>query len=225
MKNLSIAAALAATLVVGGATNALAAAKLYDFTASPFLSGPVFQDSVDGVGFTLTFTPNDGTLTFNDGPGEAPGPIDGALIDLAGDGDGLGIDDDEVTNGGSGESILITFDKKVKVTALAFLDLFLRSAEDSNPEKAYVSVDGGTPTAFIGQSVVGTAPDYGTGFAEYATMFSGTSFLFTAGSGNDGYGKGDFALAALEVQAVPLPASVLLLAGAMGGLGAIRRRK
>lgn len=218
----SIAAALAASLVLGSATNAVAASKLFDFTAAPFLSGPAYQGTVDGVGFTLTFTPFDGNLTFNDGPEQAPGPIDGALFDLAGDGDGIGINNDEITNGGSGESLLITFDRSVKLSALAFLDLFLSKSGDT--ERAILSVDGGTPLSFIGQSVVGRAPNYGTGFAEYATDLKGTSFLFTAGLGNDNIGHGDFALAAMKVQAVPLPASVLLLGAALGGLGFMRRR-
>ena len=48
---------------------------------------------------------------------------------------------------------------------------------------------------------------------------------FTVLSSNDNYGFADGALAAIEVAPVPVPAAGVLLAGGLGGLALIRRRR
>lgn len=227
MKRLAMRAVLAAGTVLGGSVAASAAVEQYDFTATPFQA----FGTLDGTGFTVSFTPGDGSLTFNGG-GDAPGAVDGTIFDLAGEGDGLGVNDDEVTDFDiGGESITLTFDNTVTLTGLAFLDLFLASENDPNPERAFVSVDGAPTTSFEGMMVVGDPNNggFGTGFAEYGSLsLTGREFTFTAGNANDNVGQGDFALAAIQGETtpvIPLPASVLLLGGALGGFGFLRRRK
>jgi hypothetical protein len=53
----------------------------------------------------------------------------------------------------------------------------------------------------------------------------GDTFTFWADNTNDDVADPDVALAALRIAPVPLPASALLLLGAVGGLAAVRRKK
>ena len=79
----------------------------------------------DGVSVTVTSASATQLMTFND---------EGSLFEfgcsiatggaLACDGDGLGIGDDEVTNGylSGGEALFVRFNKPVDITRIAFLD-------------------------------------------------------------------------------------------------------
>lgn len=195
-----------------------ASAALLDFTsdASYSVQGPALASgTINGIGWTLT--PQGGGLTFT-----KPGP--GAQGVLAGDNDGIGIDDDEITIRPP-ESVTLTFDKAIRVTGLFFLDLFI-AADNSVTESAIVSVNGVEKAELFAQQ---NEPGFGLGSFEAANgdfvSFTGKSFTFTVGTQNDQVGKADYALGGIEIAPIPLPAGILLLGTALGGLGLARRRK
>lgn len=217
--NRLILAGLAAGALLAGSVSASAA--LIDFTDVDGYSFTTSRASgtVDGIDFEVR--PGHGAegrnpqLTQNREHVNAPG--------LAGQGDGLGIDNDELNHR---EFLTLEFSGPVRVTGLHFLDLFKADDHDEDPETA-IFYAGATPSKagilgrFDGEEVY--AEDRaGHLFQEVST--TGSTFSFRVGHGNDDQGVGDFSLAGVEVSAVPLPASALLLGAALGGLGLSRRR-
>ncbi|MEP2473676.1 MULTISPECIES: VPLPA-CTERM sorting domain-containing protein [Rhodobacterales] len=207
----------ASTLALGAGTVG-ASAALLDFTSTASYdvqSDALASGTINGIGWTLT--PSGGDLTFT-----TPGP--GSIGDLVGDNDGIGVDDDEITLSPA-ESVTLTFDKAIRVTGLYFLDLFI-SSDGAVTESAVVSSNG---SAILELFATENEPGFGLGdFTELAgdfVSFTGTSFTFTVGNDNDNVGKADFALAGIEIAPIPLPAGILLLGTALGGLGIARRRK
>lgn len=201
---------LAAVLSV---TSALAAnAALIDFT----------DGSLVPAGDTLTGTESGGWTLVG-----VPGPLNnaeagpGGIDPLVGETDGIGIGetDDEVT--AVRESLTITFDKPVIITGLYFLDLFV-AGDDSSKE--IVEVSGDATASFEG--VANNNVDTVGFFGEVGLSLDGTTFTFTPAETNDSFGRPDFALAGIEVELapIPLPAGILLLGGALAGLGVARRR-
>ena len=197
------AVAAAVTLVAG-----VANAALIDFTnAGAYGNGNLVISPANVItgtaagGFTAVGT--GGSFNISEaGPG-AVGP-------LAGDNDGLGINDDEITN--PNQSLTITFNQTVTLTNLYFLDHFA-------PE--VVTVTNGTSESFASTIVYGPG---GIGFTSWATSLTGTTFTFTVENANE-IGRPDFALAGIQTAPIPLPAGVVLLGGALAGLGLARRRK
>lgn len=169
---------------------------------------------------TLTLSATGGAISFaQDFDGET------CPARLACDRDGLGIGDDEITDHTkTGQAILLAFSAPVLVSTLEFLDLF---REPDTPleetEAAMVSFDGGPAFA-----VTASMPfaDGGTGYR--MSGFSpqrATEILLFADVGNDKQNEADFALAAIEVQPVPLPPSIAFgLAGVIALLWVGRRR-
>ncbi len=215
LKSSLVAAAICAAPVTASAT-------ILDFTTlSTFDSISSSGASGSGLGYTFTLTTNPADqLTFAE---SVTGPT---CAMLACEFDGLGVTDDEITTNGITQSITITFDREVVLTGLFFLDLFI-SPDQSSIEEAELSIDGG---ATINPGLVALEVfDNGattSGFAYYSGLsYSGTSFTFTSSNTNDNIGFADYALAGIQVAAVPLPAGMLLLGGALGALGFARRRK
>jgi hypothetical protein len=211
-KTFKISAIAAAAVMMGSLS---ASAAIIDFTSN---STPLSNGS-----YTLSGDP---VAPASDPDDTAPGAL--ALSNgqfLAGENDGLGVRDDEFASAPP-QSITITFNSNKRLTAVYFLDLFL---DDNGKEVESGRVSLGTlrdPLNFA--SVNGTMANTWnkTGFAELTGLnMIGKSFTFWAGPANDGTGRPDGALAAIDVAPVPLPASALLLLGALGGLGAMRRRK
>lgn len=201
--------ALAGALAFAGATTASAA--LVDFTNnSTGLTG-----SVVGADYTVTGSPTN-PFQAGDGPGR--------VGVLAGQNDGLGIGDDEVTY--SGEWIVIKFSKPVTIIGAYYLDLFyqLSNGEIIGSEEARIT-KGGAPGA-IDASIRAMVPtSEGTGYAALRDLkLEGDTFTFWAGPGVDD-SSGDMALAAIDVAPVPLPAGVFLIGTALGAFGVMRRRK
>lgn len=213
LKTLAFAAAVA--LPAGSAL-----AGSIDFTdeLTYSFSATQIDGSVDGVSYKMTPTPSEGPLTR-----AKPGPL--GIATLVGDNDGIGIVDDEVT--AANELLLLTFTNTVSLTGLYFLDLFKSASVTSQAsEHVFVSVDGGAAIQFGATEAFSNT---GFGYGEFlGQSLTGQKFLFTAGGNNpgnnDSVGNPDFALARLDVAPVPLPAGVLLLGGALGGLGFMRRR-
>lgn len=201
-----IAAIATATVLSSSA----AFAVTLDFTtgALPF-SGTEFG------GWTLTFVPNQPNANET-----GPGLINLANGDtLAGTTDGVGIVTDEL-DGSALQYAVLEFTTDVWLTNLYGLDLFSNAAA-TDQEEMRVTV--GTAPGAIDASLAASSTAQ-PGFGDLQTMLKGSAFTFWAGTGNDNAGRPDFALAGVTVAPIPLPASALLLLGAVGGLGAIRRR-
>ena len=205
-----LATAFAAGITAAGTFAASAA--VIDFTASSNASG-----SIGGIGWSLAPSAGD-TLTFEDG--DAPGPIG----ILAGLNDGVGLNNDEITEGN--EYVTVTFTKPVRLTGFWALDLFKDAVNDPDAETAALfsgAMPTGSPAATLTATEVYAPGGFGFGFA--STSLVGSTFTFAEGSGNDGIGKGDFALAGLEIAAIPLPAGGLMFGTALMGFGLLRRRR
>lgn len=205
------------------ASTIAAAATTIDFT-----SGDVTMGSVGTNGFTLAAV--GGTINTSDTLDSKAnnGLTELNAAGLAGDFDGVGIigadpsGDDEID--GPEEALILTFDRKVKITNVYFLDLF---SNRNNPDDVeHAGVTNGSSTL-----VVAAQNDFrlNGGFADASVAgpvsLVGDTFTFFEVIGNDDVGVGDFALAGVTVEAVPLPAGFLLLGTALGGLGLARRRK
>ena len=222
----SLALAGAITIAAGAAS----AASILDLTAAGAQNAGMLGGATYGISAV------GGALNNSEAYDGGARPS-GAIADmLAFERDGYGVTDDEITY--PGERIVITFDRMVRLTGVAFLDLF-NDANVHNGDEGQIVNEDGTSDEYVRLIVDGTAATvfdsvcpYRTcgGYAEYAGLeLMGRVFSFEAGDSprtrNDGVGKPDFALAALEVAAVPVPAAGVLLLGALGGLAAARRRK
>ena len=230
----------AATALAGGAQ----AATLFDFTDSNVWSGSELSattsDTIGGLTVDLSSNPADSlNFTAFDGPLNADngefcqskgGPLacdnDGVGVQDGGDNDDeiSGIDPDATP---PDQSITVEFSAPVNVLDIHFLDLFFLPGDDPEPEDQeraiiYANGDRGNEVSFI--AVEGFATDGGYGF--FANPFGNlniSSLTFTADFGNDGQGDPDYALAAISVSQIPLPAAGWLLLAGIGGLGAFRR--
>ncbi|MEM1232535.1 MAG: hypothetical protein AAGH70_00285 [Pseudomonadota bacterium] len=203
------ATVLAAAAVFGGS---IAHASAIDFTDASAYGVSITQTSAT----TLTGTAAGGwTGATTGGPinlSEAGPGAQSAFV--AGDNDGLGIGDDEISVDPT-ESFTISFNTTVTIAGLYFLDHYA-------PEEVHVSIDGGTPLAPFISTVSPPTP----GYTEFENLsLTGQTFTFTVGEPNQTGAVADYALAGIDIAAIPLPAGLLLLGGALGMLGATRRRK
>jgi hypothetical protein len=226
--------ALSSAILLAGGLGANAA--VIDFTALGTFTGATYADAsgasgvIDGV--TWTLIPNPTPIRYNlpKGNGLLTGAdkgYDGIAkpgSELAFEGDGIGIKDDEVTLQ-KDEYLTLTFSKAVKIKSLHFLDLFYSRL---GTEQVDVS---GDLTALISSDQLlepGTGGAIGgykkQTFANSGPVFSIT-FRPTGTTKEADDGSADFSLAAVEIAAVPVPAGGILLLTALGGLAAMRRRK
>jgi len=205
---------LGATALVCAAGTAQAA--FLDFTDSSAFGNADLSEGVAGVTFTLSSMPVG--PNFDDMVNDSSASYCGSTP-LACDNDGVGINDDEITN--PSEYLIVTASRAVKITKVHVFDFFTGPTE-SEEVLIDVGADGSNEVAFSAG-----ATDV-NGYQMEAVMSGfGTLFKFTAGPGNDGAGGPDYALAAIEfeVAPIPLPAGILLLGGGLAALGASRRRK
>lgn len=187
--------------------------------------------TVDGVDWTLTPIPQKDFLT----NGEAYNGSNTPTAPLAFENDGIGVsgsnceqplDTDEVSN--PCEAIKISFGSEVTVTDVSVLDLF-------GDEKVFIFDDNGNLVGTINAGYAADDNSYG-GYADgttgtgalFSTGVETTSLTFVPGFKNDTpttYGNPDFALAAITVASVPVPAAGLMLLGGLGALAAAKRRR
>lgn len=188
-----------------------------DFTDTAIWGGAngatSFMATDDGITATLIAT--GGNMTTN-ATGDQAGCA-ASIAPLACLGDGIGIVDDEVSGGGT-QSLTLSFDSAVNVNSISFLDLF-----DENPAESVtllVMFAAGGSSSFTATSP-GSNPG---GFLEWtAGPLNGvTSIEFSAATLSS---SNDFALAAANVSAVPLPAAAWLFGSALLGLVTVARRK
>lgn len=212
MMHLSKLAATTAVMVLAGGVSASAA--ILDFTKGL----PGATSGTEFGGWTLTGYYNGKEKALNT---SSTGP--GAVGPLAGDNDGVGVITDEITFGT--DYVTITFAEEVTLIGAYFLDLYNKT---TTREVANISVGGSVgnvDATLSGYSV----KNGGVGESGYGELLGlslrGTQFTFFAGDTNDDFGTPDFALAGLDIAPVPLPAGMLLLPTAIGGLMVARRRK
>lgn len=206
---------LAAALAVGGTMSASAAtldltnSGSYDISQTESLA----SGTIVGVTWQLT-SGTDSPLTYTAYDGGAPQAGFASQID------GVGIKDDEVT--APGEYLELTFSQHVEISGFYFLDLF---TSDLGTEQALVTLlDGVTEIGtFSATSVLGASNGF-LAAVTGAVWTTGLRFYATGTSAGDD-GSRDYALAGVEISAVPLPAGGVLLLTALGGLAAARRRK
>ncbi|QIE57603.1 hypothetical protein G5B40_20405 [Pikeienuella piscinae] len=194
-----------------------ASAATIDFTtADPFTQPDVF-----GVSVSVTANGGSGTATTFDGGALGSGaPCQNSP--LACISDGIGVGDDEITGNGV-QSVDVAFSGPLSVTGFHFLDLFF-DPNANDQEAAQVLFNGDVVASYTFAALEAFQVEGGYGFFAIAPTVA-TSLRFIAASGNDGVGNPDYALAGIDVSAVPLPASGLLLLFAVGGFGFLSRRR
>lgn len=207
---------LAAFVTMAGAMGA--AASTIDFTdeGSYTITEDLATGTTDGIGWTLDSNPDDSRLRYaQEFDGDAAPPT----TPLALENDGIGVSflvpDDEVSY--PRESLTMTFDATASVTGFYFLDLFGAETVDIYDENNVLLTTVIASSADLDNSV--------GGYTYWAFDASVTSLTFVPGPLNDSLGRPDFALAGVDLAAIPVPAAGLLLLTALGGLGLARRRK
>lgn len=130
--------------------------------------------------------------------------------------DGLGINDDEITQGGI-ETLTIAFAAPVTLESVRLTDLFLHEGPTGQSEVGMYSLNGGTFTSF---SSVGAA----NGALTLNISQPGISSIVFK-SANDNWS--DYSVKGVTYQAasVPEPSSLLLLGSGLVGLVAWRRKR
>jgi len=179
--------------------------------------------TADNVSWVIKPIPAQGPLTYTNFDGNSLAANKALNPDLAFENDGIGIKDDEVSY--PSESLTMTFDQSVTVTGVYVLDLF--GAETTEIYSNGVLV--GTIAALSGatNSTDDNSTD-GYSYIKFSTGVTTTSLTFKAGPKNDtpkAFGSPDFALAAITLAPIPVPAAGLLLLGGLGALGAAKKRR
>lgn len=194
-------AAVSAVVALAGTA---ASAATFDFAAEGDLDergvfdGTVVQNANTG-GIAITFSATGGFAYFDGSSNGLPGGL-GACMELEG-GDGTECADPSDDNIRAGEDVTISFENEIFLSGLTFGSRTHGSVNDAN-------------TLLIN----GQALTFG---AASSTTFQGTSFTFAYG----GDSPEVFYVRGGNVSEIPLPASGLLLLGALGGIAAAKRRK
>jgi hypothetical protein len=192
-----------------------------DFTDTTIWGGAdtmgTFTATQDGIETTLIAAPTGSKLTTNEGTGERNG-CSSADAGLTCGGDGIGINNDEIS-GGTFQLLTLDFTSSVNVISISFLDLFLN--EPTETVSLEVLYSQGSTESFTATAVGGLG-----GFLLWSPgsspLLGVDSINFTAPIG----AYNDFALAGAEISAVPLPAAAWLFGSALFvGLGIVKRRK
>lgn len=192
-----------ATLILSATANAASV----DFTSNVWSGVAGLTTTIGDV----KLTSSGGNLSFNGSSGERAGCIS-AGAGLACEGDGIGISNDEITQGGS-EVLTVEFlGGSVNVTRLVLLDLF---AKERTGEIAVINgVDYKSANG----------PDNSTMGGYFLTGFKADGISTITLTGNDD-SFSDYALARIEYSPVPLPAAAWLFASALVGFGLMSKKR
>lgn len=178
-------------------------ATMIDFTSQEWTGAiGTNNQSVTLWDITVESLANNGTLTYNGGKEVNDCKAGQALHGLACFGDGIGIGDDEITEGGL-EKLKVTFAKPMDILDVHLLDLF----GSENTGEMGIIMEGSTGLysfkADPGNPLAGTGPSVAGGYWE--TGFSAKSVTsLTFYSSDDGFS--DYSLArisAKEATSVP----------------------
>lgn len=210
-----------AVLAAGfGCSNAMAG--LVDLTHQATvdsLTDNALSGTVDGVVFRLT-----GGAKFQQGYDGDTGNV--GCTKLACNTDGAGIRNDEIS---AGQTLGITFDAPVIITALYFLDLY---TSQRGTEQATVSADG-ADVAQVGATQARRTGGYASiAFSGGLAVSNTLEFTAFQGVGLKDDGDNDFAFAGFEATTagvgeptdIPLPATGWLIVAGLAGLVARGRR-
>ena len=199
-----------------------AQATLIDFTKSTDWASAQGQFSysnvIDSIGVTISSgsTSTGQYLTFN--ANDNGGCVGGTAKDvLACNGDGIGIHDDEIHQGGAQE-VQVKFDNAVDISNIFLLDLFRKdNGIYGNNEKAVMTING--DVTIFDALTRGNGGFLNTGFS----MLNVTEIIF---SGFDDTFS-DYALAGIDVELspVPVPGAAILFGSALLGFFGFRRRR
>lgn len=238
MRIRTFTAALALAMVAGAASAAPFTA-LIDFTDRSQWSGSdagaTTSQSYGPLTVTLSTRPENRANFNQDFDARNPIPAECGVI-LACESDGLGVIGDEITSVNllqtpPNESATLEFSKPVRIKTLYFLDIFTNepgAGGITTFEQANVYVDGaGVGAATTFQAALPFQQSGGFLKVEglnIQALLSAT-FFASAFPNNDAAGAPDFAIAGVEVEVVPLPATALLLVGAIAGFGLLGRRR
>ena len=197
-------------------------AVVADFTGNAWSSVNGTSNHTIGTGITLSSV--GGNMTFNSSDG-APGcgnPNKLEIISTTGldcTGDGIGIGNDEISQGGNQILTVIFDDGPVNIHAIYLLDLF---ANEKTGEKAIIEWATGSYEA---HAMSGSFSEGGY----WEAMLPHTDGLAMAGiksftlTGLDD-GFSDYALARIEFTAVPIPSAFWMFGTALVGFVAMSRR-
>lgn len=214
MRKLHLLAA-ASALAVGLSTQSASALE-FDFTNNTPWASANGLPSFSAQG--LDITASGGTLTFN--AGDNAGCMDAntnLLVGLTCDGDGLGINDDEVDSDPELLTIIFSFASIQDLVNVELLDLFKDEGVPTGDETAEISVNGAGFTSF---SAVQNPGENG-GYLSTGLTFANLQSLAFRGS-NDPFS--DFSVARITTEA-PEPATVALLGAGLIGAGFLARRR
>lgn len=131
--------------------------------------------------------------------------------------DGLGINDDEITQGGT-EQLRINFSSPVTLNSVYITDLFMLEGPRAQPEVGLYSLNGGT--SFTSFTSVGAY----NGALTLNIFQSGISSIIFKSS-TDSWS--DFSVKGLtyQAQSVPEPSTLLLLGAGLVGLATWKRKQ
>ena len=214
------------TLIIGAifvVPVSAAQAVVIDFTSNAWSgANGTSNHTVGGV----TLSSGDDKMTFNEGVGEIAGcnAAGSGSTSLACNGDGIGITNDEITEGGN-QTLTVAFDEDligpVNIKAIHLLDLF---ADERGGETAVISWGSET----INPKASGSHNPGGYWEVNFPYDNNG-NLLIMAGIGSftlTGFGDhfSDYALARIEFSAVPIPAAFWMFGTALIGFVAMSRR-
>jgi len=209
----------ALSLALSG-TVALASTVSLDFTDSANFAGGTIN------GYSVSIDAHGGSLTTNvsDRAGCEAGDSNGGanLHDLACDGDGLGVGNDEISYGTEDDrqSIKVTVGilGKTRVESIEFLDLFQNDDRTTFDEVAQMRINDGAISSIVSEGNIGGYLLYTLG-----QDYDGASIVFEFFTSV--VSVSDFAVARINLSEVPIPGALLLFGSGIWGLGFYRRQR